>query len=127
MCGKLKDKSLSGAEYFLTFIDNETHFTWVYVLKKRDEVFRKFKEWKAMAERESGHRLKILHTANGDKYTSTELKEYLKVEGVTHEMTIPKTTEQNGVQERMNRTLVKAVRSMLIGARLHKKFLQRIF
>ena len=60
MCGKLKDKSLSGAKYFLTFIDDKIHFTWVYVLKKKDEVFRKFREWKAMVERESGHRVKTL-------------------------------------------------------------------
>ena len=122
VCGKLKNKSLSGAEYFLSFIDDNTHFTWVYMLKKKDEVFRKFREWKAMVERESGHRLKTLRTDNGGEYTSTEFKEYLEAEGVRHELTIPKTPEQNGVAERMNRTLVEAVRSMLIGAKLPKKF-----
>ena len=122
VCGKLKNKSLSGAEYFLSFIDDKTHFTWVYMLKKKDEVFQKFREWKAMVERESGHRLKTLRTDNGGEYTSTEFKEYLETEGVRHELTIPKTPEQNGVAERMNRTLVEAVRSMLIGAKLPKKF-----
>ena len=122
MCGKLKDKSLIGAEYFLTFIDDKIHFTWVYVLKKKDEVFRKFREWKAMVERESGHRVKTLHTDNGGEYISTEFKEYLKVEGVRHELTIRKTPEQNGVAEQMNRTSVEAVHSMLIGAKLPKKF-----
>ena len=92
------------------------------MLKKKDEVFRKFRERKAMVERESGHRLKTLRTDNGGEYTSTEFKEYLEAEGVRHELTIPKTPEQNGVAERMNRTLVEAVRSMLIGAKLPKKF-----
>ena len=59
VCGKLKNKSLSGAEYFLTFIDDKTHFTWVYTLKKKDEVFQKFTEWNVMVERESRHRLKL--------------------------------------------------------------------
>ena len=121
MCGKLKDKSLSGGEYFLSFIDDETHFTRVYVLKKKDEVFQKFREWRAIAERESGHRVKTLRTDNRGEYTSMEFKEYLKAEGVRHELRIPKTHEQNGVAERTNMTLVEAVRSMLIGAKLPKK------
>ncbi len=40
-CGKMNPQSLSGAEYFLTFIDDHTH-VWVYVLKRKDEVFGKF-------------------------------------------------------------------------------------
>ena len=106
VCGKLKNKPLSGAEYFLSFIDDKTHFTWVYMLKKKDTMFQKFREWKAMVERESG----------------TEFKEYLEAEVVRHELTIPMTPEQNGVAERKNRTLVEAVRLMLIGAKLPKKF-----
>ena len=39
-----------------------------------------------------------------------------------HEFTVPKTPEQNGVAERMNRTLVESVRSMLIDAKLPQRF-----
>ena len=46
----------------------------------------------------------------------------MKSEGVRHEHTIPKTPEQNGVAERMNRTLVETVRSMLIDAQLPQSF-----
>ena len=67
-------------------------------------------------------RLKTLRTDNGGEYTSSEFKQYLKEGGVRHELTIPKTPQQNGVAERMNRTLVETVRSMLIDARLPKKF-----
>jgi len=41
---------------------------------------------------------------------------------VRHELTIPKTSEQNGIAERMNRTLVESVRSMLSHAKLPHKF-----
>ena len=66
--------------------------------------------------------LKALHIDNGGKYVSAEFKRYLRKEGVRHELTIPKTPEQNGVAERMNRTLVKSVRSMLSHAKLPHKF-----
>ena len=59
---------------------------------------------------------------NGGKYTSNEFKSYLKMEGIEHQYTIPKTPEQNGVSERMNRTLVETVRSMLADSRLPHKF-----
>ncbi len=37
-------------------------------------------------------------------------------------MTIPKTPEQNGVAERLNRTLVEMARSMLLDGKLKLKF-----
>ena len=58
VCRKVNMKSLGGAEYFLTFIDDNTHFTWVYVLKHKYEVFQQFLKWKAMVEKSSGYKLK---------------------------------------------------------------------
>ena len=59
-----------------------------------------------MVERFSGQKLKAFRTDNGGEYTSKEYEDYLKKEGIRNEFTIPKTAEQNGVAERMNRTLV---------------------
>ena len=70
----------------------------------------------------SNHRLKILHTDNGGEYTSREFCNYLKTEGIRHELTISKHPEQNGVSERLNRTLVESVRSMLADTQLPHKF-----
>ena len=113
VCGELNVKSLGGAKYFLTFVDDNTRYVWVYLLKHKSEVFDKFLEWKALVENSSGHKLKALRTDNGGEYVSNEMKSFLKKEGVSHELTVPKTPEQNGVAERLNRTLVEAVRSML--------------
>ncbi|RXN36740.1 Retrovirus-related Pol poly from transposon TNT 1-94 [Labeo rohita] len=121
-CGKINAKSLSGAQYFLTFIDEHTHYVWVYVLKQKGEVFQKFLEWKAMAEKSTGRQLKVLRTDNGGEYTSSEFQDFLKKEGIRHELTVPKTPEQNGVAERMNKTLMETVRSMLADAKLPQKF-----
>ncbi len=43
---------------------------------------------------------------------------YLADEGIRHEFTIPHTPEQNGVSERLNRTLIESVRSMLADSKL---------
>ena len=122
VCGKMDTESLSGAQYFLTFIDDKSRYTWVYILKRKDEVFSRFCEWKAMVEKSTGEKVMVLRTDNGGEYTSTEFITYLKNEGIRHELTVPKTPEQNGVAERMNRTVVETVRSMLSEAKLPHKF-----
>ena len=122
VCRNINVKSLSGAEYFLTFIDDKTRFVWVYILKHKSQVFQYFKEWKAMVERETGRALKTLRFDNGGEYTSSEFQLYLKKEGITHEFTVLRSPEQNGVAERLNRTLLEAVRSMLVGAQLSQGF-----
>ena len=122
VCGKINAKSLGNGKYFLTFIDDSTRYVWVYILKRKDEVFEKFLEWKSCVEKQSGRKVKILCTDNGGKYTSSKFENYLKAEGIRHEYTVPKTPEQNGVSERMNRTLVEMVRSMLIESQLPRKF-----
>ena len=121
VCGKMSTQSLSGAEYVLTFIDDKTRFVWVYVLKHKHEVFERFLQWKAMVEKSTGQKLKTLRTDNGGEYTSERFENYRKTEGVRHELNVPMTPEQNGVAERMNRTLVETVRAMLADARLLKK------
>ena len=122
LCGKMNEKSLSGAEYFLSFIDDKTRYVWVYFLKSKDQVFEKFLEWKTMVEKSTGRKLKAIRTDNGGEFTSKEFEAHLTTEGVRHEVTIPKNPEQNGVAERMNRTLVETARSILVNANLPHRF-----
>ena len=98
MCGKINAKSFSGAEFFLTLIDDRKRYAWVYVLKHKDEVFNKFREWKVMVEKN----LKVFHTDNGGEFTSREFEEFLKKEGIKCELTVSKCPQENGVAERLN-------------------------
>ena len=122
VCGKMREKSIGGAEYFITFTDDKTHYTWVYFLKTKDQAFDQFVEWKALVEKASRKKLKTLRSDNGGEYTSQKFESYLKSQGIRHERTVPKTPQQNGVAERLNRTLVESSRSMLLDAALPQKF-----
>ena len=75
-----------------------------------------------MVERSTGYKLIALRTDNGGEYTSTEFQSHLKKEGIKHELTVPRSPEQNGVAKRLNSTLVESVGSMLVGARLPQMF-----
>ena len=54
-----------------------------------------------MVEKSSGHQVKTLRSDNGGEYLSDEFQAYLKKEGIEHELTVPRTPEQNGVAETM--------------------------
>ena len=48
VCRKMNNKSLSGAEYFLTFIDDKTRYCWAHFLQRKCCIEAKFKKWKKM-------------------------------------------------------------------------------
>ena len=75
-----------------------------------------------MVERETGKKLKCLRSDNGGEYTSKEFDSYCKRQGIRHEKTVPRTPQHNGVAERMNRTIMERVRSMISMAKLPKPF-----
>ena len=122
VCGKLDNRSLGDKQYFVTFVDSHSNMTWVYFLRHKSEVYGVFRKWKAAVENETGLRLKTLRSDNGGEYTSTEFREYLEQCGIRHETTVPKTPEQNGKAERMNRTIMESVRAMLRDGNMAKKF-----
>ena len=65
ICGPMQTNSLSRYIYYASFIHDYSHKTWIYFLKKKDEVFERFKEFKAMVENLYEKRIKILRLDNG--------------------------------------------------------------
>ena len=113
VCGPMKTTSIGGARYFLTFIDDFSRKIWVYVLKRKSDVFEMFKTWKALVENESGHKVKVLRSDNGGEYMSKAFEAFMSAHGIQHQTSAPYTPQQNGVAERANRTLVEMARAML--------------
>ncbi|RVW67261.1 Retrovirus-related Pol polyprotein from transposon TNT 1-94 [Vitis vinifera] len=114
--------SLGGSRYYITFIDDSSRKVWVYFLKNKSDVFVTFKKWKAMVETETGLKVKCLRSDNGGEYIDGGFSEYCAAQGIRMEKTIPGTPQQNGVAERMNRTLNERARSMRLHAGLPKTF-----
>ena len=114
--------SIGGKSYFVTFIDDHSRKVWVYFLRYKSEVFEVFKKWKVMVENETGLKIKKLRSDNGGEYDDTGFKKFCYENGIRLERTVQGTPQQNGVAERMNRTLTERARSMRIHAGLPKQF-----
>ena len=88
-CGSMSTRALSGAKYFVTFIDDHSKKTWVYFLKTKDEVFNQFKEFKALVENLTGKRIKVLRSYNGGEYIDKEFNGFCAREGIKREWKAP--------------------------------------
>jgi hypothetical protein len=113
--------SLGKSVYYVSFIDDFLRNTWIYFLKKKFEVFEKFKEFKALVENQTKKRIKVLRTDNGREFCGNEFEEFFKC-SIARQKTTPYTPQPNGVVERMNMTLMEKSRCMLSGVGLGKEF-----
>jgi hypothetical protein len=65
ICGPLRTSTFSGCIYFLTFIDDKSRYTKVYLLTHKSKVFQKFQEYKIEVENQTGKKIKVLGCDNG--------------------------------------------------------------
>ena len=80
--GSAKVPSLRKFVYYVSFIDDFSRNTWIYFLKKKSEVFDKFKEFKALVENQTENKIKVLRTDNGGEFCSKEFEEFCKKCGI---------------------------------------------
>ena len=87
--GPMPSTSLSGYVYYVSFINDYSRKTWIYFLKRKDEVFGKFKEFKALIENHSNKKIKTPRSDNGGEYTSKDFDGFYKDAGIKRELTTP--------------------------------------
>lgn len=95
---------------------------WLYLIKRKSDVFYTFKRFKALVEKQSSRQLKILRTDGGGEYVSKEFVDFCEAEGIIHEVTAPYTPQHNGTAERRNRTLLDVARSMIRSKQIPHQF-----
>lgn len=98
LVGPMENKSFGGARYIFTFIDDHSRKIFTYFIKEKFEVLDKFIEFKAMVERETNKKIKVLRTDNGTEYVNFAFKRFLSKCDIRHQRTNTYTPEQNGWQ-----------------------------
>ena len=116
--GPAKNPSLNGSRWFVSFIDDQTHMTWVCLMKSKNEVSFLFQKFHKMIATQYQSHIQVLRTNNGREFVNQDLKKYLQEHGISHQRTCPYSPQQNGVAERKNRHLLEVVRASLFGAHM---------
>ena len=99
--------------YLLSFIDDHSRYVWIYLLKKKSEVFDTFQKWKILVENQSERRLKHFRSDNGGEFCSNAYEDFFAKCGIIHEHTTPYTPQENGTAERFNRTIQEKTQCLL--------------
>nr|GFC02868.1 hypothetical protein [Tanacetum cinerariifolium] len=116
LCGPMRVESVNGKKYILVIVDDYSRFTWIKFLRSKDETLDFIIKFLKMIQ----VRLKVpvcrIRTDNGTKFVNHTLQDYYEEVGISHETSVAHSSQQNGVVERRNRTLIEAARTMLIYA-----------
>jgi hypothetical protein len=89
--GPVYVSSLDKSMYYVSFIDYFSRNTWICFLRKKYEVFDKFKEFKDPIENHTKKKIKILRTNNGGDLYKNELEELSKKCRISRKKTTPYT------------------------------------
>lgn len=120
VCGPITPSPWDGMKYFITFIDDFTNYTKVYLMKVKGEAVNKIKEFIKQMEVKWERYVSELRCDNGLEYASNEFKAWCKIKSIFVNYTTPHTPQLNGKAERLNRTLVEKTRAMLGGTNNNK-------
>ncbi|GKB38406.1 retrovirus-related pol polyprotein from transposon TNT 1-94, partial [Tanacetum coccineum] len=114
LCGPLRVQSINGKKYILVIVDDYSRFTWVKFLRSKDETPAFVTNLLKQLQVGLNKTVWFVRTDNGTEFVNKDLTDFYESVGITHEKTVLRTPQQNGVVEQRNRTLVEAARTMLI-------------
>ncbi|UYV63174.1 K02A2.6-like, partial [Cordylochernes scorpioides] len=121
LCGPIEPLTHDNKKYIMTFLDDYTHFCYVYLLSNKYEAKEYIKEYVNEVERFLNAKVSKLRCDNGSEYANTQVKEWCKMKGIILDFTIPYTPQLNGKAERLNRTLIEKTRALLLDSKLNKE------
>ncbi|GJU78002.1 retrovirus-related pol polyprotein from transposon TNT 1-94 [Tanacetum coccineum] len=114
LCGPMRVASINGKRYILVIVDDYSRFTWVRFLKTKDEAPAAIIKCIKNIQVRLKATVRNVRTDNGTEFVNQTLREWYENVGITHQTSVARTPQQNGVVKRRNRTLVEAARTMLI-------------
>ncbi|CAL2248738.1 unnamed protein product [Prunus armeniaca] len=115
-------ESFDGYKYFVTFVDDFSRVSWLYLLKFKSEVVDVFKDFHNLVKNQFSTQIQTLRSDNGTEYMSHIMTQYSSTHGIIHQTSCVGTPQQNGVAERKNRDLLEKTRALMFQMNVPKKF-----
>ncbi|GKB57178.1 retrovirus-related pol polyprotein from transposon TNT 1-94, partial [Tanacetum coccineum] len=118
LCGPMRVESINGKRYVLVVVDDYSRYTWVFFLHSKDEASEVIISFIKKTQVNLQLQVQRVRTDNGTEFKNKTLAKFFDEVGISQQFYAARTPQQNGVVERMNRTLVEAARTMLKFANL---------
>jgi len=111
LCRLMPCVSKYGHLYSMNVIDDFSSYVWSLPLKSKSEAMNVLHAWHCAVENQTGKKLKIIVTDNGELVSRTTTAWYT-LHGIKHQRTAPYTSAQNGQAERLHRTVLGKAHAM---------------
>ncbi|GJX56685.1 putative ribonuclease H-like domain-containing protein, partial [Tanacetum coccineum] len=111
--GPVSVESVNRKKYCLVVTDDCSKFSWVFFLAYKDETYDMLHDLIVGLENKLRHKVKTIRCDHGTEFKNHLMNEFCAKKGIKREYSIARTPQQNGVEERKNRTLIEAARTML--------------
>ncbi|KAA8492320.1 Retrovirus-related Pol polyprotein from transposon TNT 1-94 [Porphyridium purpureum] len=121
ICWPISPPAHDGSRYFVTLYDDATRLSVAQPIKNKDESFAVLTRTLKYLERQSGRKVRRIRSDNGGEFVSRKMEEWFADNGIAHELAPPYTPQMNGRAERLNRTLLEKLRTVLRASGMGKQ------
>jgi histone deacetylase 1/2 len=111
--------------YYVSFIDDYSKYTWIYLIKKKSDVFQVFHDFQKLVERKFDRKIISVQSDWGGEYE--KLNSFFKQIGIYHHISCPHAHQQNGSVERKHCHIVEVGLALLANASMPLKFWDEAF
>jgi len=105
LCGPMPAVSNYGHLYSMNVIDDFSSYIWSLPLARKSEAVNVLQAWHCAVENQTGEKLKIIVTDNGE-LVSNMMTAWYTLHGIHHQLTAPYTSAHNGRAECLHRTVL---------------------
>jgi len=120
--GPSRTMSLGGNYYALVIMDDFSMFTWTLFLESKNDVISALKKLARRLQNTKNCNIGSIRSDHGGEFQNEKFSKFCEKMGILHNFSAPRTPQQNGVVERMNRSREELARTMLSESSLPKYF-----
>jgi transposase InsO family protein len=92
-------RSMGGKWYVFIIVDDYSHYSWVFFLENKDEVFEHFQSLALSLNNEYPNCLKAIRSDNGTEFRNASFDQFCLEHGVDQDFSVSCVPRQNGVVE----------------------------
>jgi transposase InsO family protein len=88
-------RSMGGKWYVLVIVDDYSHYSWIFFIESKDEVFEHFQSLALRLNNEHPNCLKVIHSDNGIEFRNVSFEQFCLEHSIDQQFSAPRVPQQN--------------------------------